>query len=64
MCIHVYTYTYTYVYEYIYIYIHTHTYISEIKSGGKVLLTEMLLPRIARKGAVCLMSIRGQARKT
>ena len=28
-----------------------------------MLLTEMLLPQIARRGAVCLVSIRGQARK-
>ena len=28
------------------------------KRGGRVLLTEILLPRIARRGAVCLMSIR------
>ena len=31
--------------------------------GARVLLTEILLPRIARKGAVCLISISGQARK-
>ena len=31
--------------------------------GGRVLLAEMLLPRIARQGAVCLVSIRGQALK-
>ena len=34
------------------------------KRGGRVLLTEMLLPRIARQGAVCLVSTRGQARTT
>ena len=27
--------------------------------GGRVLLTEILLPRIARRGTVCLISIRG-----
>ena len=27
--------------------------------GGRVLLTEILLPRIARQGAVCLISTRG-----
>ena len=31
---------------------------------GRVLLTEILLPRIARQGAVCPVSIRGQARTT
>ena len=30
---------------------------------GGVLLTEILLPRIARRGTVCLISTRGQARK-
>ena len=30
---------------------------------GRVLLTGMLLPRIARQGTVCLSSIRGYARK-
>ena len=44
---------------YIYIYIYTVP-----KTGGRVLLTEMLLPRIARQGAVCLASIRGSARTT
>ena len=29
------------------------------KRGGRVPLTELLLPRIARQGAVCLISIRG-----
>ena len=33
------------------------------KEGGRVLLTEILLPRIARQGTVCLISIRGSARK-
>ena len=32
--------------------------------GGRVLLTETLLPRIDRQAAVCLISIRGSARKT
>ena len=27
--------------------------------GGRVLLTEILLPRIARQGTACLVSIRG-----
>ena len=30
--------------------------------GGRVLLTEILSPRIARQGAVCLIPIRGSAR--
>ena len=34
------------------------------RGGGRVLLTEILLPRIARQGTVCLSSIRGQARTT
>ena len=29
------------------------------KRGGRVLLTEILLPRIAQRGAVCLVSTRG-----
>ena len=33
------------------------------RRGGRVLLTEIPLPRIARQGAGCLLSIRGQARK-
>ena len=36
---------------------------SKTKEEGRVLLTEILLPRIARQGAVCLISTRGQARK-
>ena len=32
-------------------------------TGGRVLLTEILLPRIARQRTVCVTSIRGQARK-
>ena len=32
--------------------------------GGRVLLTEVLLPRIARQGAVCLVSIRGLSSKS
>ena len=32
-----------------------------IREGGRVLFTEILLPRTARQGAVCLISIRGQA---
>ena len=35
----------------------------DLGGGGRVLLTEMLLPRIARQGVVRLISIRGQARK-
>ena len=35
-----------------------------LRGGGRVLLTEMPLPRIARPGTCCLISIRGQARKT
>ena len=31
--------------------------------GGRVLSTEIPLPRIARQGAVCLVSVRGPARK-
>ena len=34
------------------------------KKGWRVLLTEMLLPRIARQGSVNLISVRGFARKT
>ena len=33
------------------------------KGGGRVLLTETLLPRISRQGTVCLISIRGYARE-
>ena len=33
--------------------------LSLVLRGGRVLLTEILLPRIARQGAVCLISIRG-----
>ena len=35
----------------------------DLRRGGRVLLTEILLPRIVRQGAVCLSSIRGQTRK-
>ena len=35
----------------------------DLKRGERVLLTETLLPRIARKGAACQISIGGQARK-
>ena len=31
----------------------------ESQEGGRVLLTEILLPRIARQGTVCMISIRG-----
>ena len=31
--------------------------------GGRVLLTEILLPRIAQQGTICLISLGGQARK-
>ena len=34
-----------------------------LKRGGRVLLTEILLPRIARQGTLRLVSIRGQAQK-
>ena len=34
-----------------------------LKRVGRVLLTEIQLPRIARQGAVCLISTRGQTRK-
>ena len=32
------------------------------RRGGRVLLTEILLPRIARQGTVCLIPIRHSAR--
>ena len=32
--------------------------------GGRVLLTEIMSPRIARQGSACLISTRGQARTT
>ena len=51
---------YTHVYTYIYIYMYIYIFIR----GERVLLTEMLLPRIARQGAVCLISTRGLARTT
>ena len=60
MCVYIYIYIYIYVYLslslYIYIYIYIHMY---IKRGGRVLLTEILLPRIARQGTICLSSIGG-----
>ena len=34
-----------------------------VSKRGRVLLTEIPLPRIARQGTLCLISIRGQARK-
>ena len=33
------------------------------QEGGRVLLTEIPLPRIARQGTACLISARGQVRK-
>ena len=33
--------------------------VAAVVSGGMVLLTEILLPRIARKGTACLISTRG-----
>ena len=38
--------------------------VASIYEGGRVLLTEIILPPIARQGAFCLVSRRGQARKT
>ena len=40
------------------------TALSQYKRGEGVLLTEIPLPRIARQGTGCLISIRGEARKT
>ena len=37
--------------------LHTHAHLYKLR-GGRVLLTEMLLPRIARQGIVCLNSMR------
>ena len=72
--IHMYIYIYIMdIYIYIYIYIYrrgapddSHLEGSDLGGtlrGGRVLLTEMLLPRIARRGTVCLIPIRGLARK-
>ena len=61
-----YTYIYIYTCMHVYVIVYYTYYISYIiyykdtfKRGGKVLLTEMLLPRIARRGAVRRTSIRG-----
>ena len=68
--VYVYTYIHTYIHTYMYIYIgiinndyHHYKYIyiySVAVVRGRVPLTEMLLPRTARQGAVCLISTRGQ----
>ena len=50
---------YVYIYIYIHTYIHTYMYICFLLVGGLgVLLTEMPMPRIARQGTVCPISIR------
>ena len=60
ICIHI----YIYIYMYIYIYIYVLRRRCRCQEGGRVLLTEILLPWIARQGTACLISIRGQIRKT
>ena len=62
----------TYIYIYIYIYVHAGRCSNPLpragapaaaKRGG-VSLTEILLPRVARRGTGCVNSARGSARKT
>ena len=74
MCIYIYIYIYIYTYTHICVYnnIYIYTYVIRLQGldcvhlyeGGRILLTEMQLPRIARQGALCLISIRGRTRKT
>ena len=66
-------YTYIHIYTYIYICMYIDVYVCmsiyyisiecitrrPSSRGGGVLLTEILLPRNARQGTVCLISIRG-----
>ena len=59
MYMYTYIYVYTHVYIYIYIYIHIIIHICTLRRGGRALLTEMPLPRIARQGAPGLIRIRG-----
>ena len=59
-----YMYMYVYVYIYIYIYYYYYIYIYIYIKRRGVLLTEILLPRIARQGTPCRTSITGYARTT
>ena len=69
MCIHIYIYIYIITHH-----ITLHDYIISyhigdrqnctVKKGGSVPLIEMLLPRIARRGTVCLVSTRGISSKS
>ena len=76
MNIYLYTHVGVCIYIYIYIHMYTYIYISYIyrckmyqphpilRGGGRILLTEILLPRIARQENYGLISMRGQIRKT
>ena len=67
--IYIYIYTYTYTCVYIYIHTHIHTYLlgsiwgsepgDSMISVTRAVEAEILLPRIARQGIVCLVSTRG-----
>ena len=54
---------YIYIYQSVPTGFPSRTGVRVVKRVGRILLTEMLLPRSARQGTVSLISIRGQARE-